>query len=694
MSCIWDGLKEAEEEERRELPRVISSLPPWARSEKAQISSAGVGSYGSVDDTAPPNGEEGTNTEVSCPVLSMKYVNANRAGSSTSAPKQALQFNGHEDRELLDYKQFLAVGVPGFLLSVSAHSFKIEIVHDFQNPIEGSSSASRSIDPICVAKDFCFYHPPRSSTLHCGVTSAFQPCFTMVGTAISTGRVSSPSTGNQVGEADTSRDWRGSPCPDRSSSDENNEWVSVIPRGPPPKDSVLNMPPLSAKKTPPKILDKPVTFHTRIKSSGYGSSPSPFGTRKIPPKARTKARNSIAESRASGASSTSLVGTYLKEYPTHCGLLQHHQAKHALPPKTLHHGAILHIEYSSDAKWLATSGNDRVAQVCKLPFSRFGGDGNVFVGHEQAVRAIHWSHNDRMLVTVANDKTSRLWLPDSDTSSLTLQGIAPPSNVAAAAAAMGTLSSAKKATRQEVVEARFFYMDKFLLSACGNLARLHQFELDEAYARASSSKTKTKKMNDVEVLENHSRKKRVAQWSFDDMQSVTSLACVNGAFLSSVAVIAGSDRSIRVLDVGAGRTVRVMRDAHSRPAHTVELPRPTPYSSHPSNFYDLVLSSAPDNTIHLWDIRADNCVMKFCEHVNRVHTLGCAFSPCVRYVATGSEDRAAYMYDIRTGRRLVKLKGHTDVVTSVAFSPLHPQLATASCDCTVRFYSSETPENT
>ncbi|KAE9129031.1 hypothetical protein PF005_g5050 [Phytophthora fragariae] len=296
---------------------------------------------------------------------------------------------------------------------------------------------------------------------------------------------------------------------------------------------------------------------------------------------------------------------------------------------------------------------------------------------------------------VGSDRTSRIWLADSDACSLTLEGIAPPSDIAAAAAAMGSMSmsSAKKATRQEIVEARFFYMDKFLLSACGNLVRLHQFELDEAFARASSSKAKpAKKKNDVEILENRSCKKRVAQWSFGDMQSVTSLACVNGAFLSSVAVLAGSDRSIRVLDIGAGgggRTVRVVRDAHSRAAHTVALPRPTCYTSHPSNFYDLMLSSAADSTTHLWDIRADNCVMRFCEHVNRVHTLGVAFSPCMRYVATGSEDRAAYIYDIRTGRRLVKIKGHSEVVTSVAFNPLHPQLATASIDGTVRFYSSK-----
>ncbi|KAL4160025.1 hypothetical protein PRNP1_000597 [Phytophthora ramorum] len=478
--------QEADVEARQEKPQVISSLPPWARKENTQKISSGEGAattYGSVDRflTSDSTGECEINTEVSCPVLSMKYLCVNRAAPSLSVSMQELRFNGHHDRELLAYEQFLVVGVPGYLVSVNAYSFEIGIIHDFQQPLARMDTARQLLDPICVAKEFCLYHQPRSNTLQCGV----------------------------------------------------------------------------------------------------------------------------------------------------------------------------------------------------------------------AVRAIHWSHNDRMLVTVANDKTSRLWLADCDTSSLTLQGIAPPSSIATAAAAMGSMSSAKKATRQEVVEARFFYMDKFLLSACGNLARLHQFDLDEAFARASSSKAKTKKKNDVEVLENQSRKRRVAQWSFDDMQSVTSLACVNGAFLSSVAVIAGSDRSLRVLDVGAdggGRTVRVVRDAHSRAAHTVALPRPTCYASHPSNFYDLLLSSAPDSTTHLWDIRADNCVMRFCEHVNRVHTLGVAFSPCMRYVATGSEDRAAYIYDIRTGRRLVKLKGHSDVVTSVAFSPLHPQLATGSCDGTVRFYSSEEAE--
>ena len=58
-----------------------------------------------------------------------------------------------------------------------------------------------------------------------------------------------------------------------------------------------------------------------------------------------------------------------------------------------------------------------------------------------------------------------------------------------------------------------------------------------------------------------------------------------------------------------------------------------------------------------------------------------------RYVSCGSEDKQAYLYDAGSGSMIAKLGGHADAVTDVAFSPLHPQMATASLDGRVRFYS-------
>ena len=45
------------------------------------------------------------------------------------------------------------------------------------------------------------------------------------------------------------------------------------------------------------------------------------------------------------------------------------------------------------------------------------------------------------------------------------------------------------------------------------------------------------------------------------------------------------------------------------------------------------------------------------------------------------------MYDVRMGRLAATLGGHLEAVTDVAFSPLHPQLATVSLDGHARFFA-------
>lgn len=46
-----------------------------------------------------------------------------------------------------------------------------------------------------------------------------------------------------------------------------------------------------------------------------------------------------------------------------------------------------------------------------------------------------------------------------------------------------------------------------------------------------------------------------------------------------------------------------------------------------------------------------------------------------------------YLFDLGSGSIVSRLLGHSDVVSDVAFNPLHPQLASASYDAKVRFYS-------
>ena len=85
------------------------------------------------------------------------------------------------------------------------------------------------------------------------------------------------------------------------------------------------------------------------------------------------------------------------------------------------------------------------------------------------------------------------------------------------------------------------------------------------------------------------------------------------------------------------------------------------------------------------------CARRLAAHVNRQHPVGAALSPCLRFVACGSEDRSVYLYDARTGGLLERMRS-SEAVMDVAFSPLYPQLAACALDGTLRYYSDRPEE--
>lgn len=70
--------------------------------------------------------------------------------------------------------------------------------------------------------------------------------------------------------------------------------------------------------------------------------------------------------------------------------------------------------------------------------------------------------------------------------------------------------------------------------------------------------------------------------------------------------------------------------------------------------------------------------------------LAASFSADGRYVVTGSVDTNGYVWELKTGRRVSRLQGHTNWVRGVSFHPDSRRVATGSHDMKARIWDAET----
>ncbi len=96
-----------------------------------------------------------------------------------------------------------------------------------------------------------------------------------------------------------------------------------------------------------------------------------------------------------------------------------------------------------------------------------------------------------------------------------------------------------------------------------------------------------------------------------------------------------------------------------------------------------------DNAVKLWDIAADGTLKEkkvLAGHTGPVYAV--AFHPTdPKVIATASQDKTAKLWDITDGKAKTELKGHTDIVDAIAFSPDGKTLATAGADKSVKLWN-------
>jgi WD40 repeat protein/transcriptional regulator with XRE-family HTH domain len=97
-----------------------------------------------------------------------------------------------------------------------------------------------------------------------------------------------------------------------------------------------------------------------------------------------------------------------------------------------------------------------------------------------------------------------------------------------------------------------------------------------------------------------------------------------------------------------------------------------------------IATGSRDGTARVWDAATGAGLLTLAGHTTSVVSV--AFSPDGTHLATGSLDGTAKLWDVASGQLLQNLPGHTAGVTSVAFSPDGTRLAVASLDGTTRLY--------
>ncbi|KAK7806849.1 hypothetical protein U0070_026741 [Myodes glareolus] len=396
------------------------------------------------------------------------------------------------------------------------------------------------------------------------------------------------------------------------------------------------------------IEDRPLVFHNKIRSSGY--TLAPHGTM-FSPKTNTKHNNK----RTSKCKSNHKCKEYSLE---HC-LPRNLSRQVAVAQDPV---AVSCLQYSGDGQRLACGLANHLSLVFDASLSgtpaAFSGILNLeewefkiichwawsiwltarncpsslrrgssglfwfslypkYLGHDGAVSTICWSHDKRWLLSTGRDRTLRVWSVHKTELMLLLGPGSFP---------------------KPITFAQFYYMDAFILLSSGPELRLLKYHID--LCREDMRRYKPK-----------SRYKSVFRLSLTSGADVTTLSAVND-FYSHIVLTAGRDRTLEVFDLNVGRSIAVIAEVHSRPAHQISV----------------------GDGVRLWDLRTLRCVRCFEGHPHRCYPCGVAFSPCGRLVGCGAEDRHAYVYEMGSNSFLYRLAGHTDTVTEVAFNPAAPQV--------------------
>ncbi|MBO3457146.1 WD40 repeat domain-containing protein [Aetokthonos hydrillicola Thurmond2011] len=306
-----------------------------------------------------------------------------------------------------------------------------------------------------------------------------------------------------------------------------------------------------------------------------------------------------------------------------------------------HTSAVWTVGFSPDGTTLVSGSVDQTIKFWNIQTSQCI---RTLEGHTGALRVVAFSINGRILASGSADKTIKLWDVDTGQCLDTLYG------------------------HTSVIRSICYSPDGQFLASSSDDHTIKLWDLQTGHC--------------VNTFRGHAGSVRSVVFSLD----------------SSTLLSGGYDETVKFWECNTGRCINTLQgytnSVRSVAFSSADILRGESVSiedsTSPEEIGNLLASGCDNGNIVLWHTYTGEPTQVLKEHTNTVWTV--ALSPnSGQLIASGSWDRTIKLWNQR-GLCLSTLKGHSDLVLSVAFHPTDDILASCSQDMTIKLWNVHTGE--
>jgi eukaryotic-like serine/threonine-protein kinase len=340
-------------------------------------------------------------------------------------------------------------------------------------------------------------------------------------------------------------------------------------------------------------------------------------------------------------------------------------------PRLITHGQgtwLMSVAFSPDGQRIVTGGWDNTAKVWD---AASGKELLTLKGHTDGVSSVAFSPDGQRIITGSYDSTAKVWEAASTNELLTLKGHSDQITSVAFSPDSQRIVTGSRDGTAKVWEA---VNSKEVLTIKAHTDRIYSVAFSPDSQRiVTGSFDQTAKVWDAANgkvllnLTNHSAGVTSVAFSQDGQRIITG----------------SDDKTAKVWEAATGKELLPPLTGHDNSVRSVAF---APDGQR-------IVTGSDDRMAKVWDAASGNCLHTLTGHIGA--TWSVAFSPDGQRIVTGggypfrifqNYDYTAKVWDAASGKELLTLKGHTDGVSSVAFSPDGQRIVTASGDNTAKVW--------